>query len=151
MARMHSRKKGQAGSRKPFKPSVSSWISRDPKEVEALVVKFSKAENSPSKVGMILRDSYGIPDVQVITKKKIVQILKDNKVAPKLPEDLRALISKYVSTTKHVEKNHKDEASIRGLHLTASKINRLAKYYKRKKMLPADWIFEPSKAKLLLE
>lgn len=147
---MHSRKKGKSGPTKPSKPSVTAW-SREPKEIEALVIKLAKAENQPSKIGMILRDSYGIPDVQTVTKKKIVQILIENKAAPKLPEDLRALVAKYVATAKHMEQNRKDMGALRGLQLLSSKIGRTAKYYKRKKMLPAEWHFEPSKAKLLLE
>ena len=151
MAKMHSRKKGKSGSNKPVNPTPPSWITYKPKEVEALVVKLAKAENLPSKIGMILRDSYGIPDVHSLTKKKIVQILKENKISPKLPEDLKALVIRYIVTEKHLEKNRKDQGARRGLNLTLSKINRLSKYYKRNEMLAADWRFEPSKAKLLLE
>jgi len=148
---MHSRKKGKSGSKKPVNPALPSWVNYKSNEVEALVLKLAKSENSPSKIGIILRDSYGIPNVKIITKKKILQILKDNKSAPKLPEDLIALVEKYVATAKHIEKNHKDQGAVRGLQLAISKINRLSKYYKKKKILPAEWRFEPTKAKLLLE
>jgi len=148
---MHSRKKGKAGSTRPVTPSIPSWITYKPQEVEQLVVKLAKGEKSPSQVGMTLRDSYGIPDVKIITKKTVMQILKEGKAAPKLPEDMLSLIKRYIAITKHLEKNHKDMGAARGLHLTLSKINRLSKYYKRKKTLAADWQFEPSKAKLLLE
>lgn len=148
---MHSRKKGKAGSTKPTTPSTPSWVTYKPQEIEQLVIKLAKGEKSPSQIGMILRDSYGIPDVKTITKKTVMQILNENKAAPKLPEDLLSLIKRYIAITKHLEKNHKDQGAVRGAHLTTSKINRLVKYYKRKKVLAADWRFEPSKAKLLLE
>lgn len=131
--------------------STPSWVSYKPQEIEQLVLKLTKNEKTPSQIGMLLRDSYGIPDVKTITKKSILQILKENKMAPKLPEDLRALVQRYVTTTKHLDKNKKDGAATRGLQLITSKINKLAKYYKTKKVLPEAWHFEPAKAKLLLE
>ena len=142
---------GKAGSTKPTQPSVPAWISYKPQEVEQLVIKLAKGDKAPSQIGMILRDSYGLPDVKTITKKTIMQILKDNKAAPKLPEDILALVKRYIAIAKHLEKNHKDQGAVRGLALTSSKIGRLAKYYKRNEVLPADWRFEPAKAKLLLE
>src|SRR3989338_3061332 len=100
MARMHSRKKGKAGSKKPSKEKTQPWISYSAHEVEQLVVKLAKTGSSASKVGMILRDNYGIPDVQKLTGKKIVQILKEAKVASELPEDLTALIKKQILLIK---------------------------------------------------
>ena len=51
---------------------------------------------------------------------------------------------------KHLEKNKKDYSSKRGLELTESKIRRLVKYYKKRKVLPEDWKYDPEKAKLLV-
>jgi small subunit ribosomal protein S15 len=151
MARMHSRRKGKAGSKKPVKKVKPVWIRYTGKEIEQLVVKLSKSGKTPSEIGVILRDTYGVPDVKTLTKKKICKILDENKAGPKLPSDLIALIKKDIDIMKHVETNKKDMSAKRGLLLTISKIRRLTKYYKNVGKLPRDWIYDRSKAKLLLE
>lgn len=151
MARMYSRKKGKAGSRRPISRAKRSWIRYKPKEVELLVVKLAKEGKSPSHIGMFLRDTYGIPDVKYLVKKSVLQILREKKLVPEIPEDLTALIKKSIMVRKHIEKNRKDMTAKRGLELTESKIRRLVKYYKRTKKLPQDWTYSPESIKLLVE
>ena len=98
----------------------------------------------------ILRDTYGVPDVRRILNKKIGKILEENKLKPKLPEDLVALIKKQLNILKHLESNKKDMPAKRGLQLTENKINKLIKYYKREGILDKDWIYDRQKAKLLV-
>ena len=148
---MHSRKKGKSGSIKPLKKTKPAWVRYSSKEVEQLVIKLAKQEIKPSKIGLILRDSYGVPNVKIITNKSITKILEENKVQLNLPEDLTSLIRKQIKITKHLEKNHKDMPSKRGLQLTESKIRRLVKYYKRTEKLPKEWVYDRSKADLLLK
>ncbi|HIQ50834.1 MAG TPA: 30S ribosomal protein S15, partial [Nautiliaceae bacterium] len=50
-----------------------------------------------------------------------------------------------------LENHPKDLHSKRGLQLIESKIKRLVKYYKRKKVLPENWKYTPEIAKLLVE
>ena len=78
MARMHSRRKGKAGSKKPVKKVKPVWIRYTGKEIEQLVVKLSKSGKTPSEIGVVLRDTYGVPDVKTLTKKKICKILDEN-------------------------------------------------------------------------
>ncbi len=145
MARIYSRKKGKSGSKRPIKKVKPSWLTYSPKEVEQLIVKLAKAENSPSKIGIILRDTYGIPLVKTITNKRILKILEENKLKPEIPEDLHSLIKKETKIIKHLEVNKKDYISKRGLYLTTSKIQRLIKYYKREGILQSNWAYEKGK------
>ncbi len=147
---MHTRRKGKAGSSKPILKSTPSWLSYKPAEVEAIIVKLAKQGNSTSKIGMVLRDSYGIPDAKVVIKKRITEVLKEQKLAPKLPEDLDFLLKKAVNTSKHIDAHKKDVVSKRGLHLIESKIRRLVKYYKRVGVLPGEWKYSLEQAKLLI-
>lgn len=151
MARVYSRKHGKSGSTKPVVKTKPSWLTYKPKEVESLVMKLAKSGSSSAKIGLVLRDTYGIPNVKDVTGKKIVQILKENKSAPKLPEDLSALILKFISVAKHHEMNRHDQTAKRGMNITESKIKRLAKYYKAQGVLPREWVFDKAKAKLLVE
>ncbi|MCX6710216.1 MAG: 30S ribosomal protein S15 [Candidatus Woesearchaeota archaeon] len=151
MARMHSRRKGKAGSNKPKEATKKSWIRYAPKEVEMLVAKLGKEGKSGSEIGMILRDTYGIPDVKALTGETISKILGDKKLLPKLPEDLIALLRRIVLIRKHIEKNAKDQSAKRGLILTESKIRRLVKYYKITGKVPVEWKYEPEKIRLYIE
>lgn len=148
---MHARKKGKSGSTRPSKKVLHNWIRYKPKEVELLITKLSKEGKTSSQIGLHLRDTYGIPSVTLITKKKISKILAQKGLSPKIPENLKSLIKKAIEIRKHMERNKKDLVSKRGLTLTESKIRRLIKYYKRNEVLPQDWKYDPSTASLLLE
>lgn len=150
MARMHSRKKGKSGSKKPSKQSKPTWLRYNEKEIEQIVVKLAKEDKTASQIGTILRDSYGVPNVKVILHKKIAQILKENKLLDEIPEDLIALVKKEILIAKHLELNKRDMAAKRGLQLTESKIHRLSKYYKNTGRLPKDWKYSREQAKLLI-
>lgn len=122
-----------------------------PKEVEMLVLKQSKENQTASQIGIHLRDIYGIPDVQFITGKSISQILKEKKAYPDIPEDLMALMRKALAVRKHFEANRQDKTSLRGIQLTESKIRRLVKYYKRTGKIAKDWKYDPAKLKLFVQ
>lgn len=150
MARMHARKKGKSSSTKPLGNIAPDWASYGPDETEELIIKLRKDEISASRIGIILRDQYGIPSVKRIVGKKLVKILAENELVDEIPEDLQNLIKEAVNLREHMERNPKDIHNRRGLQLIESKIHRLAKYYKRTKKLPSNWLYEPEKAKLLV-
>ena len=149
MAKMHSRKKGRAGSKKPS--TTAKWVEYNDKEVERLVLKLHKDGLNTSFIGRVLRDQYGIPSVKNITKKTVVQILEENNLLPKIPEDLFNLLKRAVVLRDHLAKNKKDHTSKHGLELLESKIRRLVKYYVRKGRLAEGFKYEPERAKLLIE
>jgi len=151
MARMYSRKKGKHGSKKPVKKTKPLWLRYSGKETEQLITKLAKSGKTSSEIGIILRDTYGVPSVRALTKKKITQILNENNLQKKLPYDLLALIKREIDIMKHLESNKNDMTAFRGLQLTESKIGRLVKYYKRTGKLPGDWKYDRANAKLLLE
>jgi small subunit ribosomal protein S15 len=151
MAKMHSRARGKSGSNRPLQQQQPSWTSLQKKELEMLVIKLAKEGNSPSKIGLMLRDSYGIPDARPVLGRSITAALTEKNLAPKLPEDLQALMRRSVLLRKHVELNRQDQPAKRGLQLTESKIRRLAKYYKTIKRITLDWKYDPAKIKLITE
>ncbi len=150
MAKMHSRKKGNAGSKKPLKKAVPAWVRYEAKEVELLVAKVAKEGKAASNIGIVLRDSYGVPDVKKATGKKVTAIMKEKGIQQSIPEDLMALIKKSVTIKKHLEDNKHDMSANRGFELTDSKIRRLVKHYKRESVLPQDWSYDPEKVKLII-
>jgi len=81
MARIHARKKGKAGSKRPSTRTIPRWVRYKKNEVERLVVKLVKEGNSTSRIGLILRDQFGIPSVKLITGKTISEIMKENETS----------------------------------------------------------------------
>jgi len=151
MARMHARKRGRSGSKRPVRKEVPEWVQYTPEQVEQLVVELAKKGYQSAQIGLILRDTYGIPDVKLITGKKISKIMKEHGLYPKVPEDLLNLMRRAVNLRKHLEQHPKDLHSKRGLQLIESKIRRLVKYYKSRGVLPPDWRYTPETARLLVE
>ncbi|MBI2658717.1 30S ribosomal protein S15 [Candidatus Woesearchaeota archaeon] len=151
MARMHSRKKGKHGSKKPAKKTSPSWTRYKPKEVELLIAKLSKDGRTTSQIGVLLRDVYGIPSVLALCSKSISSILKEKDLSAEVPEDMISLFKKIAALRKHIEANRHDETSKRGLLLTQSKINRLTKYYKRTGKIPENWKFDATRSGFFAE
>ena len=151
MSRMHSGSKGKSGSKKPAKAEKAEWVELSAKEIEQLIIQLANAGNTSSKIGIILRDQYGVPSIKRITKKRIQQILEEHKLLEDTPRDLLNLITRSVTLHKHSDKNKKDQTAKRGYQLTVSKIRRLAKYYIKEKKLPQNWIYTPEKAALMVK
>ena len=121
-----------------------------PKEIEEIVVKLAKEGKQSASIGLILRDQYGIPSVRM-SKLKVADIMRKHKVYTDLPEDMVNLIKKAAAINVHMTKNKRDYTSKRGLEITESKIRRLAKYYKKRNLMPADWKWNLDRAKLLVK
>ena len=115
---------GKSGSKKPYGKTSYSWLGYKSKEVELLIVRMAKEGKSPSQIGLILRDSYGIPDARVVIKKRISEFLQSKKLLSELPEDMLSLIKRSVALSKHMALNKQDMTAKRGLELTQSKIRK---------------------------
>ncbi len=107
------------------------------KEIEGIIVKLANEGMTASKIGIVLRDSYGIPSVKIMDK-KIGKVLAENKLNPKIPEDLVALEKKSENLKNHLGKNKQDKKANRGLQVTNAKIVSLSNYFKKKGILPKD-------------
>src|SRR4030067_2371297 len=134
--------KGKSHGIRPVTKRPPNWCKYQPEEVEALIVKLAKEGNSPSRIGTILRDQYAIPLAKPITGKRVIGVLRENKLAPALPEDLASLLRKAESLSLHLEKNRTDLYNKRALQLIEGKIHKISRYYKHKSILPANWKYE---------
>jgi small subunit ribosomal protein S15 len=128
-----------------------AWVSVSAAEAEDLIVKMAKDGFTSARIGLILRDQHGIPDVKLLTGKCITEIMKERGVAPALPEDLSSLMKRAIALNVHVRMNKGDHANMRGLQLIESKIRRLEHYYKDNGVLPADWKYSLKTAEIMLK
>ncbi|OYT41960.1 30S ribosomal protein S15 [Candidatus Pacearchaeota archaeon ex4484_26] len=139
MATMHGRGKGKSGSKRPKSKNKPLWVKYGKEEVESIVLKLAKQGMQAAKIGLILRDVYGIPLVKPITGKSISKILKEKNLLAKEPDEVSNLIKRANKLKKHIEKNKHDVVAKRGLQLTEAKIRRLIKYYKKKGVFDKKW------------
>ena len=150
MGRMYSSGKGIARRCLPYRKAPPSWVQISTNDLVEQIVKLAKKGNSPSQIGVTLRDSYGIPQVKGVTGSKILRILKKQGLAPQIPEDLYHLIKKAVNIRKHLERGRQDKDAKFRLIQVESRIHRLARYYRNVKTLPPTWRYQSKKADTLL-
>ena len=151
MARMHSKKRGRSGSKRPAVKTTPEWVEYAPHEVEELVAKMGKDGKGPAEIGLTLRDTYGIPSVQALCGKSISTVLAASGVKQEYPEDLLNLIKRAVNMREHLRTNRTDKHNRTKLIHVESKIGRLVKYYTKSGRIPADWKYDPEKAALLVK
>ena len=75
---MHTPGKGISSSALPYRRSAPSWLKTTPEEIVEQICKFAKKGLTPSQIGVLLRDSHGIPQVRHVNGNKILRILKGN-------------------------------------------------------------------------
>ena len=149
MARLHSKKHGKSRSKHPKRWEVPEWQQLSKEEVEQIIIKLARQGEAPSKIGMILRDVYGVPSIRAVFQAKLYDVLRREQLL-KLPEDLLSLLRKAVRLHNHLQRNKKDiHNRVKYQHIV-SKIHRLVKYYKRKGVLDPKWKYTPETAALLV-
>lgn len=151
MARMHARRKGKSCSKRPLITENPAWVTLSATEIEDIIVKMAKDGNGSAKIGLVLRDQYGVPDVKLATGKTVTAIMKEKGVAPALPEDLANLMRRAIDLNVHLKENRGDISNRRGLMLIEAKIRRLERYYKANGVLASDWKYSLNTAELMLK
>ncbi|EDQ92475.1 uncharacterized protein MONBRDRAFT_35536 [Monosiga brevicollis MX1] len=152
MGRMHTPGKGISRSAAPYVRTAPAWLKNlyGSDDVKELIYNLARKGMTPSKIGVVLRDSRGIASVKSLTGTKILRILKGRGLAPELPEDLYCLIKKAVSMRKHLDKNRKDKDCKFRLILVESRIHRLARYYKGAGVIPPNFKYQSATASALV-
>lgn len=94
-------------------------------DIEAIVIDLGKKGNSPSKIGIMLKEKYGVYKIKALGK-KISKILKDNKIP--YEDDLSMVNKKIKNLEKHYGKNHQDKRAEREIVRYISLKKRLETY-----------------------
>ncbi|WAR01277.1 RS13-like protein [Mya arenaria] len=139
MGRMHNPGKGISQSALPYRRSVPTWLKLTSEDVQEQIFKLAKKGLTPSQIGVILRDSHGVAQVRFVTGNKILRVLKSKGLASEIPEDLYFLIKKADKDAKF------------RLILVESRIHRLARYYKTKRVLPPTWKYASATAAAMVQ
>lgn len=139
MARMHTRRRGKSGSKRPVLQKNPEWVLLDADEIEETVSRLAGQGKSSAEIGLILRDQYAVPNVRLATGKTVTQIMRDRGAKFDVPEDLGDLMAKAVHLKAHLRSHPRDGTNRRALQLLESRIRRLAHYYREQGVLPANW------------
>ncbi len=150
MARMHSRKKGSSRSRPPIAEKPPAWSDMNKEELGKTILKLHESGLPSTKIGLTLRDQYGVPSVKQVLGENLTHFMRDNAAASEIPEDLLNLMRKALHVRKHVKANAKDVHNKRALQLTESKIRRLVRYYHRNGRLSPGWEYKPETAEIIV-
>ncbi len=148
MARIHSHRHGRSHQTRPPSKSTPSWVTTSAEEARSTALKLAKDGVSPSRIGQILRDDYGVPLVKPLLGKSLGRVLADGKASPKVPQDLQDLIERAQRVQKHLQDHKSDRKNVHSLELVEAKIYRLSKYYKHKGLLPNDFKYTAVVAQL---
>ena len=151
MARMHSPGRGKSGSTKPMVDKAPEWSNTDAKEVTELILSLAAEGHNPATIGTILRDQHAVPDVRLVVGKRLGQVLAENDVTPKYPEDMMNLMRRALRLIDHLQSNRKDRHNSRQRELTESKIRRLSRYYKGRGQLDTEWAYKRDELRLMVE
>ena len=151
MARLHSKKKGKAGTKRPKSNVAPSWVGVEKTELKEMIVKMAREGSQPTKIALYLRDQYGVANLRAILGMSLLAFLKKEKVAPEYPEDLINLIKKAVRIRSHIKASKKDVHNKVKLGHVESKISRLVKYYSSKGMLPKGWKYDEGQVALIVK
>ena len=127
------------------------WVPLTATEIEDLIVQFAEHGSTSARIGLNLRDQYGVPNVRLATGKTVTEIMKEKGVMPNLPEDLSNLMRRAISLNVHVKNNRGDVSNLRGLNLIEARIRRLERYYKRNGVLPENWKYSLENAEIMLK
>jgi small subunit ribosomal protein S15 len=150
MARMHSRKKGASRSRPPSLEKAPDWSDMSKEELEKLVIKLHDSGLPSTKIGLTLRDQYGVPSAKLVLGKNMNRFIKEKATLSEIPEDLSNLMRGALHLRKHLKSNKKDLHNKRALQLMESKIRRLVRYYHDTGRLASSWEYKPETAEMLV-
>ena len=103
------------------------WLKYTQKEVEAIILKLADKGMTAEKIGLTLRDQYGIPKAKIYGI-KIKSVLKDKFKEP-TTINLKAKLEKVIG---HYKKNKQDKKAERSLIITKAKLKKRQDYAKKK-------------------
>jgi len=108
------------------------WLKYTEEEVKEIILKI--AEKNPGmtaeKIGLVLRDNYGIPKAKIYGV-KISEVLKD--AGKYISPDQENLKAKTANLEKHSIRHKHDQRTKRSLIITKAKLKKVSDYLAEQK------------------
>lgn len=108
------------------------WLKYTEKEVKEIILALAKKDSdlTAEKIGLILRDTYGIPKTKIYGF-KIKSVL--NEAGLYKNPDFANLTKKVEKLQKHIEKNQQDKRTKRSLNINQAREKKTRNYLERRK------------------
>ncbi len=107
-----------------------TWLKIKEPELKKIIGELIKTEEQPAKIGLILRDQYGIPTTKLYGK-KLSEYLKEHNILNDI--ELKNAEKKFKKIKTHLEKNITDKISKHKLQKAQSRLSKARKYFEKKK------------------
>lgn len=107
-----------------------AWLKYTEEEVKAIIIKLSNKGITSEKIGLILRDQYGIPKVSLYGL-KIKQVIEEKSKNFQEPTNIN-LKNKLKRIVDHYQKNKQDKNAGRALIITKAKLKKSDEYLAKK-------------------
>jgi len=118
-----------AKSKKPTKLEKPVWLKYSEKEVKAIILKLAEKGFTAERIGLILRDQYGIPKTKIYGI-KIKEVLDEKgKFVEPTDKNLQEKLDKIIG---HYKKNKQDKKAERSLVITKAKLKKRKDYISKK-------------------
>ena len=105
------------------------WLKYTEEEVRAIILKLADKGMTAEKIGLTLRDQYGIPNVSLYDL-KIKKVLDEKgKFQEPTTLNLKAKLEKVIG---HYKKNKQDKRAERSLIITKAKLKKREDYAAKK-------------------
>ena len=111
-----------------------SWIRLRPEDLQKQVGNLAE-ENGALVVDVTLRDGFNVPQVELIADVRFLRFLKEEDLAPSIPEVLYFFVKKAKSVQKHLDRNRTNKVT----SLVRTAFSSLSGTYRCVKFLPASW------------
>lgn len=106
------------------------WLKYTQDEIKEIILKLTDKGLTAEKIGLVLRDRYGIPKAKIYHL-KISRILKEKE---KFTEPTLLNLQKKLEKIKeHYKKNKQDKKAERSLMITKAKLKKIKDYLEKKK------------------
>jgi ribosomal protein S15P/S13E len=112
-----------ARTKKSEKMEKPVWLKYSEEEVKSIILKLGNKGLTAEKIGLTLRDQYGIPKVKLYNI-KIKKVLGEKYTDP----NILNLNKKLDQIIVHYKKNKKDKKAERSLIITKAKLKKREEY-----------------------
>jgi len=106
-----------------------TWLKMKEPELKKVIAELS-LKHSPSQIGFILRDQYGVPTTKVYGKRLKSYL---NELGIERNEDLENVEKKLEKLKEHLKQNITDKSAKHKMQKTQSKLNITKKYINSQK------------------
>jgi len=120
---MAKTKKSENKTEKPI------WLKYTEEEVKAIILKLGNKGMTAEKIGLTLRDQYGIPRAKLYNI-KIKKVLEEKEKYT--DPNIKNLRDKLDEIEKHYKNNKGDKNAERSLIITKAKLKKRDEYLERK-------------------